>query len=172
MPSLGPAPEHLLVFSWYLPHQAWLKSQELDYYDCDEAEASRADLRGANLSWANLRRANLRGADLSRADLSHANLSRADLSGADLRGAINNDESIPVIADIHKQVYEAASKPDCLYMSTWHHSCGTAHCRAGWVVTLAGEAGKALEDKYGPSYAATLIYLKSDPTLEKVPDFY
>jgi hypothetical protein len=57
-------------------------------------------------------------------------------------------------------------------MSTWHHSCGTAHCRAGWVVTLAGEAGKALEDKYGPSYAATLIYLKSDPTLEKVPDFY
>ena len=38
--------------------------------------------------------------------------------------------------------------------------------------TLAGEGGKVLEGVYGPSAAATLIYQASDPTLERIPDFY
>ena len=90
--------------------------------------------------------------------------SDADLSGADLRGA-------PVIPDIHREVYEAASQPGALDMGDWH-TCETTHCRAGWVVALAGEAGKGLEDKIGTPAAATLIYLASDPNLEKFPDFY
>ena len=56
-------------------------------------------------------------------------------------------------------------------MSTWH-SCETTHCRAGWVITLAGEAGKAMEFCIGTPAAAALIYLKSDPKIEKMPNFY
>jgi hypothetical protein len=67
-------------------------------------------------------------------------------------------------------VYEAASKPDALDMSDWH-TCETTHCRAGWVVTLAGKEGLDLEKKLGPGAAATLIYLKSDPKLERIPSF-
>ncbi len=57
-------------------------------------------------------------------------------------------------------------------MGQWHHPCGTTHCRAGWAVALAGDAGKTLEWSHGTSAAATLIYLASDPKLQKVPDFY
>ncbi len=47
-------------------------------------------------------------------------------------------------------------------MSNWH--CGTTHCRAGWVVTLAGEAGKKLEEATTTPFAAMQIYRASDPT--------
>ena len=59
-------------------------------------------------------------------------------------------------------------------MGSWHKHgyCGTTHCRAGWVVVLAGEEGKALEDRIGTAAAASLIYLASDPTLDKFPSFY
>ena len=56
-------------------------------------------------------------------------------------------------------------------MAEWH-TCDTTHCRAGWVVALAGDDGKALEGRIGTPAAATLIYLASDPTLEKFPSFY
>jgi len=46
-------------------------------------------------------------------------------------------------------------------MESWH--CGTAHCRAGWVVTLAGDAGAALEKFYNTELAAMMIYRASDP---------
>jgi len=45
-------------------------------------------------------------------------------------------------------------------MSTWH-TCETTHCRGGWVVTLAGDAGKALEMFHGTLLAAQLIYRES-----------
>ncbi len=47
-------------------------------------------------------------------------------------------------------------------MATWH-TCNTTHCRAGWVVTLAGEAGKKLERFYNTPLAAMLIYDASAP---------
>ena len=94
----------------------------------------------------------------------------ANLSDADLRGA-NLSECPVKIKDIHKVVYEAASKEGALDMGDWH-SCGTTHCRAGWVVTLAGEGGKALEYAMGTPAAAAVIYMASDPELEKIPDFY
>ena len=128
-----------------------------------------ANLSGADLSGADLRGANLRGADLSGANLSGANLRDADLSDANLSGA--NLRDCPVtIPDIHKAVYAAASQEGALDMGQWH--CGTAHCRAGWVITLAGDGGKALEWALGTPAAAALIYQASDPTLERVPDFY
>jgi hypothetical protein len=78
---------------------------------------------------------------------------------------------VPFIKDIHKAVYEAACKPDALDMNNWH-SCDTTHCQAGWVVHLAGDAGRAMEFCMGTPAAAALIYLKSDPKIEKIPNFY
>jgi hypothetical protein len=67
---------------------------------------------------------------------------------------------IPVIPDIHKRVYEAVAQPGALDMSDWH-TCNTAHCRAGWVVALAGSAGRELEKFHCTPLAAQLIYRAS-----------
>jgi hypothetical protein len=45
-------------------------------------------------------------------------------------------------------------------MCNWH-TCETTHCRAGWVVTLAGKAGKELEMYHNTLLAAQLIYRES-----------
>jgi len=118
-----------------------------------EAMKSGADLCNANLSGANLRGASLRDASLCDADLSRW---------------------IPRIDHIHHAVYAAASEPDAFDMHAWHKTdaCGTTHCRAGWVIHLAGPAGQVLEGVYGTSAAAALIYQASDPELERTPDFY
>ena len=96
--------------------------------------------------------------------------SGAVLSGADLRGA----DWIPRIENIHSVIYEAASQDGSLDMGSWHSNgyCGTTHCRAGWVVVKAGEGGRVLEGVYGTAAAAALIYQASDPSLERIPDFY
>jgi hypothetical protein len=67
---------------------------------------------------------------------------------------------IPSIKNIHKAVYAAVSQPDALNMRDWH-TCTTTHCRAGWVVHLAGEAGYALERFHNTALAAQLIYRES-----------
>ena len=46
-------------------------------------------------------------------------------------------------------------------MDNWH-TCKTTHCRAGWVVTLAGEDGKKLEDRFNTLLAAMMIYEESE----------
>jgi hypothetical protein len=53
-------------------------------------------------------------------------------------------------------------------MASWH-ACATTHCRAGWAITLAGEAGAKLEAHVGPSAAGALIYQAS---AGYVPNFY
>ena len=105
------------------------------------------------------------GLALKAAFKSGAGLTGTVLRGADLTG-------VPKIENIHQTVFAAASAPDAFDMRDWHNACGTSHCRAGWVVTLAGGAGIALEDKIGTPAAAALIYFASDQTLEHVPDFY
>jgi len=57
---------------------------------------------------------------------------------------------------------------NALDMSTWH-VCETTHCRAGWVVTLAGEAGKKLESETDTCFAAMMIYKKSSPEIHVPP---
>ena len=78
---------------------------------------------------------------------------------------------IPTIQNIHQAVYSAASAPNALNMGDWH-TCDTTHCRAGWVVTLAGEEGKKLEEYWTTSHAAWLIYKASDPGIKYRPDFF
>jgi hypothetical protein len=57
-------------------------------------------------------------------------------------------------------------------MGSWHQDeeindegahCGTTHCRAGWVVALAGKAGRDLEKFHNTLQAARMIYDASDP---------
>ena len=68
--------------------------------------------------------------------------------------------AVPRIENIHQKVYAAVSQPKALDMSN-RHKCETTHCRAGWITTLAGPAGKALEDFHNPELAAMLIYYES-----------
>lgn len=56
-------------------------------------------------------------------------------------------------------------------MSDWH-TCETTHCRAGWVVHLAGEAGRALERATSTPHAALMIYHASSPIHVSPPRFY
>ncbi len=50
-------------------------------------------------------------------------------------------------------------------MRMWH-TCGTTHCRAGWVVTLAGERGAALEARFNTELAAMMIYRESGSPID------
>ena len=154
-----------------------------------------ADLRGADLSDADLSDAYLSGADLRGADLRGADLSGADLRGADglpkplpadpvepyVRQVRSNQEraekarqrhpEVPVVPDLDRKILAAIDGGmGGLNMSTWH-SCETTHCRAGWAVHLAGEAGYALEKALGGSTqrAGTLIYKCS---VGYVPHFF
>ena len=121
-----------------------------------------ADLAGANLAGAYLVRANLVGANLVRANLVRANLDGANLDGANLPVA-----DIPIIPNIDAAILAEIEKGGKLDMGSWHgpqdHWCGTTHCRAGWAVHIAGEKGKALQDRVGPQLAGTLIYQASRP---------
>ncbi len=142
-----------------------------------DAVLTRAVLTRAVLTDADLTDADLTDADLTDADLTDADLTDAVLTDADLTDAVLTDAvltGVPKIENIHQAVYAAASVAGALDMSDWHtkHGCKTAHCRAGWVTTLAGDEGARLEAKIGPSGAAALIYLASDPTLGRVPDFF
>ena len=158
---------------------AVLRDADLSGADLRDADLSGAVLRGADLSGAVLRGAVLRdavlsGAVLSGAVLRGAVLRGADLSGADLSGAVLRDadlSGVPRIPNIHQEVFKAASAPGALNMRDWH-TCDTTHCRAGWVIALAGEAGRAMEFCMGTPAAAAMIYLASDPKIEKIPDFY
>ncbi|MCW5695827.1 MAG: pentapeptide repeat-containing protein [Bauldia sp.] len=178
-----------LAIRWGLKAKA-----DLSGADLRGADLSGANLRGAYLSDADLRGANLSGADLSGADLSGANLSGADLSGANLSGANLSDAYLsdadlrganlsganlsganlcgaPVVPNIDAAILAAVETPgNDLYMGLWH-SCETTHCRAGWAIHLAGEAGYALEAKVGPAAAGALIYHASTPDAP-IPDFY
>lgn len=65
------------------------------------------------------------------------------------------------IENIHTKVYAAAtSASNALNMSDWH-TCETTHCRAGWVVHLAGKEGYALEESTNTCFAAMQIYKAS-----------
>jgi hypothetical protein len=78
---------------------------------------------------------------------------------------------IPVIENIHQKVFDAVNKPGALDMQTWH-SCDTIHCRAGWVVHLAGEPGYALEQQTSTEFAAMQIYHKSSSIRVSPTRFY
>ncbi len=100
------------------------------------------------------------------------------LGCSNCRGKVNNNtdeknnwhENIPTIDNIHSIVLDAATKNDeSLDMSNWH-ICETTHCRAGWVVSLSGEAGRKLEKLTDTCFAAMQIYKKSSPDIKVSPN--
>jgi len=152
----------------------------LSYANLTGAIMHRADLTGANLTRTDLTGTYLTRAKLTNAILSGVNLADADLSGVTLtgdtlvsvdRGGPGGVLEIPIVPDldaaIHAQVCGAGA-PGTLDMASWH-TCETTHCRAGWAIHLAGEAGRNLEDAIGSCAAAALIYHASTG---RVPDFY
>jgi hypothetical protein len=74
---------------------------------------------------------------------------------------------VPVIENIDLKIYEAASKEGALNMGDVHR-CNTTHCRAGWAVHLAGEAGYALERFFNWELAAMKIYAASGSPISPV----
>jgi hypothetical protein len=68
-------------------------------------------------------------------------------------------------------VYAAVQKPEALDMGSWH-TCDTTHCRAGWVVHLAGEAGRKLEGHTSTQFAAMQIYKASSDIRVSPPRFF
>ena len=68
----------------------------------------------------------------------------------------------PIVKNIHQAVLRAVKKPYALDMRRYH-TCETTHCRAGWVVVLAGEDGRRLEEISSTLNAATEIYHASSP---------
>jgi len=56
-------------------------------------------------------------------------------------------------------------------MSKWH-TCETTHCRAGWVIFLAGKEGADLERIFDPALAASLIYRESSPIKVRMSEFF
>ena len=144
--------------------------------DLAGAYLARAYLAGANLAGANLAGAYLADANLAGAYLADANLAGAYLADANLASALKiKPEEIPIIPNIDAAIEAEIDAGGVLDMSSWHgiddHWCGTTHCRAGWAVHIAGEKGKALQDKVGPQMAGTLIYHASRPG-QPAPHFF
>jgi hypothetical protein len=52
------------------------------------------------------------------------------------------------------------------------HQCETTHCRAGWVVHLAGKPGYRLEARTNWLFAAQQIYKASSPIKVSPTRFY
>lgn len=165
-------------------HQRWLRNDGGTRAYLKNADLANADLVNINLAWAdfaaaNLMGANLMGANLVNADFTYANLTQADLSlanltganltGANLTGAVGLPD-VPVVADIDAKILAAIEAGGELYMKNWH-SCATTHCRAGWAITIAGEAGLELERKTSPYLAGRLIYEASRSGVP-CPDFF
>ncbi len=78
-----------------------------------------------------------------------------------------NSLIIPHIDAAILRAFDAGGKLD---MDSYH-TCDTTHCRAGWAITLAGEAGKTLEKLVGSWTAGARIYRASRPKLP-VPNFF
>lgn len=75
---------------------------------------------------------------------------------------------VPVLPNIHKKLLEAVThNGNKLDMSDWH-KCETTHCRAGWIVTLAGKDGAMIEKQTSTLFAAMQIY-KASSTIRVSP---
>ncbi len=89
---------------------------------------------------------------------------------------------IPSIPNIHQAILDAIQKEGCqLKMESWHSDdkvdesgayCGTTHCRAGWVVALAGAEGRAFEKHTSTEFAAMQIYKASSEIRVSPVRFY
>jgi uncharacterized protein YjbI with pentapeptide repeats len=161
-------------FSLAVLHNVKMTGTSLRKANLSAVLMTNASLPYARLDGANIEMAYFCGSTFNGAILKGLDFGSANWSGAIIQGAIIEPKDcadVPRIPNIHAAVYACARAPGAFDMRTWH-SCETTHCRAGWAVTLAGQAGTALEESKGTAVAAALIYLASDPHLERIPDFH
>ncbi|HYH67426.1 MAG TPA: hypothetical protein VD866_22195, partial [Urbifossiella sp.] len=91
--------------------------------------------------------------------------------GASVGESASKPPDVPTVPHIDAAILAAVERDGCrLNMDTWHQ-CETTHCRAGWAIHLAGQAGYDLERYWGSWLAGTLIYRLSRPNT-RTPDFY
>ncbi len=150
------------------------------------AYLANADLAGAYLANANLADANLANANLADAESAPTQGAMSDPLREPYKRAVTAEEQsrreaeraaryrerhpeIPVIEHLDRKILEAVTQGGgVLNMCNWH-TCETTHCRAGWAIVLAGDAGRALEAKVGPHRAGTMLYRAATG---RVPHFY
>jgi len=176
---------------------AYLAGADLAGADLASAYLARANLADADLAGANLADAYLAGANLADANLADADLAGANLAGANLADADLDTErskeprepydrnkpidyaaraaryrerhpDVPIVDNLDAAILRAIEAGGRLVMRDWH-TCETTHCRGGWAITLAGEAGKKLEGEYGVQRAAAMIYKASTG---RIPHFF
>lgn len=138
------------------------------------ADLERADLEGANLAGANLEGANLEGARNVPTGVTAASPETPYIRGATpdyaARAAQYRERhpEVPVVPHLDAVILGALETGGTLKMNAWH-TCATTHCRAGWAITLAGEAGQKLEKQYGSERAGGMIYKASTG---RIPHFF
>jgi hypothetical protein len=144
---------------------AYMRGADMGSVDLRGVDLRGVDLRGADMGSVDLRGVYLGGVDLRGAYMGGVDLRGVDLRGVDLRGA-----DILKIKNIDAAILAAIdARGNELRMSSWH-TCDTTHCRAGWAIHLAGDAGYKLEKVVGSAAAGALIYAASRPD-KPVPDF-
>jgi hypothetical protein len=79
--------------------------------------------------------------------------------------------NIPVVRNVHQLVLSSVQQEGALEMGKWH-SCQMTHCRGGWVIHHAGEAGRELEEFTSSEFAAMMIYKASSPIAVPPVRFY
>ena len=88
-------------------------------------------------------------------------------------------ENIPTVKRIESKLYDTITSEN-LDMGDWHSECGTTHCIAGWIVTLAKMENEenidpiavlGLEYDYSTPGLASFIYAKSSRS-GVIPDFF
>lgn len=123
----------------------------------------KANLAGANLADANL--AGVRNVPDGTQATSPAEPYQRAVTPQDYaaRAARYRERhpDVPVVEALDRRILQVIeSGQGRLDMSSWH-ICETTHCRAGWAIHLAGDAGAKLETEYGPAIAGRMIYLAS-----------
>ncbi|HEX4334727.1 MAG TPA: pentapeptide repeat-containing protein [Polyangiaceae bacterium] len=140
-------------------HKLWLNR---------DPSGARANLAGANLADANLADANLADAynlpdGTQKVDPPEPYTRVVDPAryGQRAERYRQRHPDVPVVPDLDRKILSVVeSGAGKLDMSQWH-SCETTHCRAGWAITLAGDAGRKLEAERGPAMAGHMIYMAS-----------
>jgi hypothetical protein len=172
-----------------------LADANLAHANLAHADLADADLADADLAHAYLADADLAGANLADANLADANLADARnvpsgteridppepyerIPGDGMESRRRRAEryrrrhpNIPVVESLDSKILARVESGDGkLDMSQWHsETCNTTHCRAGWAIALAGEAGYALERERGSQAAGAAIYRASTG---RVPHFF
>jgi hypothetical protein len=90
---------------------------------------------------------------------------------------INSPPIVPVVKNIHQKILDAVSYENELDTAgkldmSAVHTCGTTHCRAGWAIHLAGDAGYKLEEHFGWHIAAIKIFNASSVIPVGLSKFY